>query len=108
MNGDGLSHFHAACMVNNYEAADKFLKHNAKLNEPLDMFADKFAGESPLHLAVDFQSRKMFGAERQLQTINLLLARGANVCAEDNFGFTPLHKAVCRSPCMDIIDKLVR
>ncbi|XP_058796611.1 serine/threonine-protein phosphatase 6 regulatory ankyrin repeat subunit B-like [Phymastichus coffea] len=108
-NNDDVSHFHLACMVNNCEIVSKFLQHfgTSIINDPIDLFAEKFAGETPLHLAVDFIARQMFGAERQLQTINLLLLQGANVCAEDNYGFTPLHKAVTKGPLINIIDKLV-
>jgi len=53
----------------------------------------------PLHYAADgYISDPAYDPERQVQTIDRLLAAGANVNAQDKNGATPLHRAV-RTRC---------
>ena len=56
-------------------------------------------GSSPLHYAADgFINSPAWNAKRQVETIQLLLEKGANIHLQDKNGATPLHRAV-RTRC---------
>lgn len=109
VNSQGISHFHAACMVHNVEAVRRFLQRGVHVNEPINFFTRMFPGETALHLAVDHQSERLFGAENLRHTVELLLSHGANVHVENSYGYTPLHMAVRMGPTrMELVEKFIR
>ncbi|XP_014230447.1 serine/threonine-protein phosphatase 6 regulatory ankyrin repeat subunit A-like [Trichogramma pretiosum] len=86
----GLSHFHVACMKNKHDLVARFLEHdkvNVASSMQVKLDADEYAGFTPLHFAVKYQS---------LETIAILLRHSA---AADTMSFkdacdkTPLHYA---------------
>ncbi|XP_058805736.1 serine/threonine-protein phosphatase 6 regulatory ankyrin repeat subunit A-like isoform X2 [Phymastichus coffea] len=99
-NRDGLTHFHAACLANDLEAVSEFLASDTGLdvNAPVDYFAELHAGSTALHLALNSNSKRQFGVDNQLRTLELLLRRGADLRAEDDHGYTPLHVAADCDP----------
>ncbi|XP_058794982.1 ankyrin-1-like isoform X2 [Phymastichus coffea] len=108
VNSQGISHFHAACMVHNVEAVRRFLQRGVNVNEPINFFTKMFPGETPLHLAVDHQSERLFGGENLRHTIELLLSHGANVYVENSYGYTPLHMAVRMGPTkLELMEKFI-
>lgn len=83
-NNFGITHFHVACITSNVEAIEAFLQNDVEINAAVDLESSKCAGYTPLHFAVDFNSKK---------TVELLLQYGADVSLKDKEGFTPLHMA---------------
>lgn len=63
---------------------------------------------TPLHYAVDgFITGPAWDAKRQVQTIQLLLRKGADLHRQDKNGATPLHRAV-RTRCAAAVEALLR
>ncbi|XP_062504591.1 uncharacterized protein LOC134181346 isoform X1 [Corticium candelabrum] len=91
VNRRGQTSLHMAAMrirgrrseaEDDHKLLDVLLQHNAKID------AADCDGNQPLHLAC---------ATGTQQTVQHFLNRNANVCATNNYGQTPLHKAVCAS-----------
>ncbi|KAJ8678584.1 hypothetical protein QAD02_014371 [Eretmocerus hayati] len=84
----GLSHFHIACVRNNWRVAHAFLEHGVNANALLEkcFYGRDYVYYRPLHLAVEYE---------HLELAELLLKYGANVDARDRYRRTPLHLA-CR------------
>lgn len=84
----GLSHFHIACVRNNWRVAHAFLERGVNANVYLEkcFYGKDYAYHRPLHLAVKYEN---------LEVTEMLLKYGANVDAKDKYKRTPLHLA-CR------------
>lgn len=82
----GLSHFHIACVRNNWLVSNAFLMRGVNANVYLEkcFYAKDYVYYRPLHLAVKNEN---------LEVAELLLRYGANVDARDRFKRTPLHLA---------------
>ena len=82
----GLSHFHIACIRNNWRVVHSFLENGVTPNILLEkcLYSRNYVYHRPLHLAVAFES---------FEVAELLLKYGANVNAKDRFKRTPLHWA---------------
>lgn len=78
INKHGISHFHAACITNDFKIVQFFLSMNVSINKVCNY--PGLAGYTPLHLAV------RYGA---LETVRLLLKHRANVDLTDKVGMTP-------------------
>jgi hypothetical protein len=78
----------------------------------LDAGADSNAAQnhrrsSPLHYAADgFITGPVWDAQRQVQMLDCLLERGANIHLQDKNGATPLHRAV-RTRCVAAVKFLL-
>ncbi|XP_014228955.1 uncharacterized protein LOC106653870 [Trichogramma pretiosum] len=86
--GYGLSHFHIACVRNNWRVAHAYLENGVNANTFLEksFYGRDYVFYRPLHLACKYEN---------LEVAELLLKYGANVNARDRFQRVPLHMA-CR------------
>ncbi|KAI5798327.1 ankyrin repeat-containing domain protein [Pyronema domesticum] len=91
--------------------------HNAKGNltpRIAAVDAKNFSGQTPLHAAIapmggrDPQYLYVADPDLQLPLIKALLEHGASPTAIDNNGFTPLHEAIRRRGCSDIVKLLFK
>ncbi|CAB0038323.1 unnamed protein product [Trichogramma brassicae] len=82
-DGNGLTHFHVACMTGIFEVVLKFLEHGQDPN----CLVTK-TGNSPLHLALKYGHNYV---------IKLLLERDADPHLANKKGRTPLH-VLCKAP----------
>ena len=99
MDNKGFTYLHVACIEGSASIVKDFLDAGADVDETVHSFAKKFGGYTPLHIAVEC---------RNIELVNLLLRRGANVNAvTGNEGFTPLHIA-CHVHDMDLISLLLK
>lgn len=80
----GLSHFHVACKFNDLETVGIFMQQGVEVNERVGDEASQWPGYGALHFAV---------LHDNLPLIELLLSHGADVCAKNGHGLTPLHLA---------------
>lgn len=92
---NGISHFHIACMVNNFEAAEFFLKIGVNVNDTINIDSPFLPGYTPLHIAVRYSC---------LEVAKLLINHGANGNLKNSEGFTPLHLLIIRN--LEIVDFL--
>src|SRR6059058_4363123 len=70
--------------------------------------ANNHRRSSPLHYAADgFVSGPVWNAKRQVETIQLLLDKGAKINLPDKNGATPLHRAV-RTLCAAAVRALLK
>ena len=70
--------------------------------------ATNHRGSSPLHYAADgFITGPVWDAKRQVETIRVLLDKGADVHLTDKNGATPLHRAV-RTRCIAAVRCLLK
>ncbi|XP_058798872.1 ankyrin-3-like [Phymastichus coffea] len=94
----GLSHFHIACVRNNWLVTNAFLMRGVNANVYLEkcFYGKDYVYYRPLHLAVKNEN---------LEVAELLLRYGANGNAKDRFKRTPLHLA-CRYNYKKICDAI--
>lgn len=82
----GLSHFHIACVRNDWPVVGAYLEGGVNANVYLEksFYGKDYVYYRPLHLAVKYHN---------LEVAELLLRHGANVSAKDRYKRTPLHLA---------------
>jgi hypothetical protein len=99
----GDTALHLAAAGYRVEIVRLLLAHGANPNASMNM---RHSG--PLHYASDgYISGPAYDPERQVQTIECLLAAGANVNAQDKNGAAALHRAV-RTRCAAVVRFLLK
>jgi ankyrin repeat protein len=84
----GRTPLHHAAIFGRAKVVEYLLDKGAKIEARMDDRQSSKQGATPLHCVVDHQMN-----ERDLDTLKVLLSRGAKVDAENSFGETPLHLA---------------
>lgn len=78
------------------------------MNQTIECSANHYGGSTSLHLALNTNSKRHFGLDNQLRLLDLLLKYNADVGAEDDHGYTPLHVAAdCDPSCVSLLQKLI-
>ncbi|KAJ8668270.1 hypothetical protein QAD02_009933 [Eretmocerus hayati] len=83
-SGEGITHFHIACIRNQVDVAMTLIEHKKDINSVININSDYWPGCTPLHLAVQFQC---------VETVQFLLSAGAEITLKDVRQCTPLHLA---------------
>ncbi|XP_014221801.1 ankyrin-1-like [Trichogramma pretiosum] len=87
-NEDGLTVFHLVCQMDrDGSLAEMFLEMSRELGKPVDIDARDVEGDSPLHVALKFESKRL---------VELLLRRGVDPNLPNWEGETPLH-VICEN-----------
>ncbi|MGE0009618.1 MAG: ankyrin repeat domain-containing protein [Candidatus Babeliales bacterium] len=76
---------------NGYQAIICLITHRADITMPTAK------GDTPLHLAIKLKKKVYHVPQEVVYLINYLIAKGANVAAQNRQGKTPLHGAVALS-----------
>lgn len=85
IDNGGVSHFHISCIREKTEVVKRFLQNGVNINSSVKTDAVLYPGYTPLHLAVNFNSKDI---------VNLLLKNGADIKAKNAFGLTALDSII--------------
>lgn len=84
VDNNGVSHFHIACCVGNARVVEKLSNHGADVNAAISAKSSVLKGFTPLHCAVEYNN---------IDVVEFLLQRNANVNALNSRGLSPIHVA---------------
>ncbi|XP_014203377.1 ankyrin-3-like [Copidosoma floridanum] len=79
---NGISHLHIACVSNNFDIVEFFLKAGEPINEAINADSPIYPGYTLLHLAMGNEDKKM---------VQLLLQHGADPYRLNAKGMSPMH-----------------